>query len=566
MDKKYNNTFDVIVVGSGNGGMTAAITAHDQGLKVLLIEKSNLYGGTSATSGGGVWIPNNRYAKEVKADDSIEDARNYIQHVSPEGKIKQDLIETYLNKGPEMINFLHENSRVKYESLEHYPDYFPDDPGGKKGHRSMEPVPIYGNLLGSDFNKLRDQHVQTKGPFGINFTQVEGQILLGALSGWISLFIKLFFKYIFDFPYRLTNTRDRRLTMGNAGIARLRLSLKDRNIPLWLNTSFKEFILDKNKVVGIKVVKDDQELTLQTSKGVILAAGGFERNQKMRDEFLPQPSDSNWSAANTENTGDVIEQAIKINAKTHQMETAWWSTVMQVPGEDKARLSMVDKSLPGAFCVNSEGKRFSNESQNYVSFVDDMYTKYSSGNPCIPCYMIFDSNYRKKRPCGPLLQSSFMPDRFVPESWWDESFLIKSDTIEGLADKLGIDSDGLLQTIVKVNGYAKSGKDLDFKRGDSLYDRYYGDPVVKPNSCLGPIQKSPFYSITLYPGEMGTAGGLVIDTKARVLNIDNNPILGLWACGNCTSALLPRYPGPGSTLGPAMTFGYIAGRDIGGGN
>ena len=155
-DDKPN--FDVVVVGSGNGGMTAAITAHDQGLSVLIIEKSNLFGGTSATSGGGVWIPNNRYALEQNADDSIEDARAYIKHVSPEGKISSNLIETYLEKGPEMIDYLHENSQVRYQSLEHYPDYFPDDPGGKTGHRSMEPEPINGNLLKDDFSKLRDQH------------------------------------------------------------------------------------------------------------------------------------------------------------------------------------------------------------------------------------------------------------------------------------------------------------------------------------------------------------------------------------------------------------------------
>ena len=566
MNNNNENSFDVIVIGSGNGGMTAALTAHDQGSKVLIIEKSNLFGGTSATSGGGVWIPNNRYAKEVNADDSLQEARNYIQHVSPEGKIHKDLIETYLVKGPEMIDYLHENSQVRYQTLEHYPDYFPDDPGGKTGHRSMEPKPIYGNLLGNDFKKLRDQHIQTKGPMGINFTQVEGQILLGALSGWVTLFTKLFFKFIFDFPYRLTSSRDRRLTMGNAGVARLRLSLKDRNVPLWVNTSFKEFILKNEKIIGVKVVKEGKEINLDVSQGVILAAGGFERNQKMRDQFLPHPSHSNWSAGNLDNTGDVIYQAMRIGAKTHQMDTAWWSTVMQVPGEDKARLSMVDKSLPGTFCVNLKGERFSNESQNYVSFVDEMYKKNSSGNPCIPCYMIFDSDFRKKRPCGPLLQSSFMPDSLVPNHWWDESFLIKSDTVEGLANKLGIDKGGLLGTVKKVNSYSETGKDLDFQRGDSVYDRYYGDPEVKPNPCLGTIQKAPFYSITLYPGEMGTAGGLVIDTKARVLDTNNNPISGLWACGNCTTALLPRYPGPGSTLGPAMTFGYIAGRDIGGAN
>ncbi|MDG2061502.1 MAG: FAD-dependent oxidoreductase [SAR86 cluster bacterium] len=563
MTVKSSYSYDVIIIGSGNGGMTAAISAHDQGLNVLIIEKSRLFGGSSATSGGGVWVPNNRYAKELEANDSLEEARTYIKHVSPKEKISDDLIETYLIKGPEMIDYLHENTHVKYISLEHYPDYFPDDPGGKSGHRSMEPEPFYGDLLREDLKFLRGQHPQTKGPMGINFTQVEGQILLGGLSGWVILFIKLLIKFLFDFPYRFTNFKDRRLTMGNAGIARLRMSLKEREVPFWLNTSFKEFVFEGGKVTGIKAIKEGDEVTISARHGVVLASGGFERNQEMRDKFLPKPSKTSWSAANLDNTGEVITEAIKIGGKTNQMESAWWSTVMQVPGEEKARLSMVDKSLPGAFCVNSNGERFSNESQNYVSFVDEMYDKFSVGNPCIPCFMIFDSEYRKKRPCGPLLQSSMMPDSLVPNHWWDNSFLVKANSLEELADKLSINKDGFMKTINKVNTFAAEGKDLDYKRGDSVYDRYYGDPSIKPNPCLGTVSKPPFYSITLYPGEMGTAGGLVIDSRARVLDSNNLHIPGLWACGNCTSALLPRYPGPGSTLGPAMTFGYIAGRDIG---
>ena len=235
----WHSEFDILVVGSGNGAMTAGIVAHDGGAKVLLVEKSNHFGGTSATSGGGVWIPNNRYAVEAQAEDSIEEARTYIKHVSPPDKISNELIETYLIKGPEMVDYLHNNSRVKYQTLEHYPDYFPDDPGGKTGHRSMEPEPIDGALLGNELNSLRPQHPQTVGPMGINFTQVEGQILLGALKGWKSLFLKLFLKFIFDFPFRFTSKKDKRLTMGNAGIARLKLSLQDRNIPLWLKLNSK---------------------------------------------------------------------------------------------------------------------------------------------------------------------------------------------------------------------------------------------------------------------------------------------------------------------------------------
>ena len=562
--------FDVVVVGSGNGALTAALCSHDGGAKTLVIEKSSQFGGTSATSGGGVWIPNNRYAKAENVDDSDQDARNYINSVSPEGMIKEELIETYISEGPRMIDYLHENSQVKYRNLAHYPDYFPDNTGGKEGNRSMEPEPIFGTELGDDLGKLREQHPQTAftmGPINMNFTQVEGQLLLGALPGWKTQFAKLFTKYILDLTMRLKwGWKDRRLTMGNAGIARLILSLKDRNVDLWSLTAMTDLVDENGKVIGIKATKDGSSISIKANKGVILAAGGFERDQDLRDKYLPKPSNAEWSAANIHNTGDALKAALKLGADTHQMDTGWWSTTMKVPGQEKGWLSMVDKSMPGNYTVNKDGERFSNESQNYVSFVNDMFKKFDEGNPCAPCYMIFDSNFRKNRPCGPLLQSSMQPDSAVPKEWWTPSFLSKGETLEELAEIVGINPEGLKATQAKVNEYSLTGKDIELNRGDSAYDRYYGDPSVTPNPCLAPLQEGPFYCMVLYPGEMGTAGGLVIDTNARVLKQDGQPIDGLYACGNVTTALLPTYPGPGSTLGPAMTFGYLAAKDITGTN
>ena len=566
----WDYEYDVVVVGSGNGALTSALCAHDGGAKTLVIEKSDQFGGTSATSGGGVWIPNNRYAKAENVDDSDQDARDYINSVSPKGKINEDLIETYIIEGPRMIDYLHENSIVKYRNLSYYPDYFPDNPGGKGGNRSMEPEPISGTKLGNDLAKLREQHPQTAftmGPINMNFTQVEGQLLLGALPGWKSLFAKLITKYILDIPMRFKwGWKDRRLTMGNAGVARLILSLKDRDVDLWIDTGMTDLIENKGKVIGIKANKYGSEINIKANKGVILASGGFEKDQNLREQYLPQPTNSDWSAGNIYNTGDALKVALKLGADTHQMDTGWWSTVMKVPNQEKGWLSMVDKSMPGNYTVNKNGERFSNESQNYVSFVDDMFKQYAEGNPCAPCYMIFDSNFRKNRPCGPLLQGTMQPDSSVPKEWWTPSFLSKADTLEKLAEIVGIDPRGLLKTQAKVNKFSKTGKDLDLKRGDSVYDRYYGDPSVTPNPCLASLDKGPFYCMVLYPGEMGTAGGLVIDVNARVLKADGVAIPGLYACGNCTTALLPKYPGPGSTLGPAMTFGYLAAKHITGTN
>ena len=290
----------------------------------------------------------------------------------------------------------------------------------------MDPEPIFGTELGDDLGKLREQHPQTAftmGPINMNFTQVEGQLLLGALPGWKTQFAKLFTKYILDFAMRLKwGWKDRRLTMGNAGIARLILSLKDRKVDLWTLTAMTDLVDENGKVIGIKATKDGSSINIKANKGVILAAGGFERDQDLRDKYLPKPSNAEWSAANIHNTGDALKAALKLGADTHQMDTGWWSTTMKVPGQEKGWLSMVDKSMPGNYTVNKNGERFSNESQNYVSFVNDMFAKFDEGNPCAPCYMIFDSNFRKNRPCGPLLQGSMQPDSAVPKEWWTTSF------------------------------------------------------------------------------------------------------------------------------------------------
>jgi len=569
MSQAQHEEFDVVVIGSGNGAMTAGLVAHDHGAKVLLLEKTELFGGTSATSGGGVWIPNNRYARAAGAQDSPEDARAYLDHLTPEDTAPPELIETYLQTGPEMIDYLHENTRwVRYRNLAYYPDYFPHAPGGRSGNRSMEPEPLSGHQLGGALRYLRPQHPQTQMPGGINFTQVEGQVLLGALPGWQLLTAKRLLVYALDLRARWRSLRDYRLTMGNAGVARLYLSLQDRKVPLWRNTAFQDLVIEDGRVVGVSALQqqageaEPRTLQIRARRGVILAAGGFERNQQMREEFLPHPTQTQWSSANLYNTGDAHRAAMAAGAATHQMHWAWWATTGVIPGRDKAQMMMVEKSMPGNYTVNRNGRRFSNESQNYVGFVEDMFRRYQAGDPCIPCYMIFDADFRRNRPCGPLVQGKFMPDWMLPRSWWTPDFLMKGRTLRELAQKVGIDADGLEQTQRQVNEYARTGKDLDFQRGDSVYDRYYGDPTFKPNPCLGALKTPPFYSMALFPGEMGTAGGLVVDRDARVLRADREPIPGLYATGNCTSALLPRYPGPGATLGPAMVFGYRAGLHI----
>ena len=557
--------YDVVVVGSGNGGLTAGIVARARGARTVVLEKTDQYGGTSATSGGGVWVPCNRYAKAAGAEDSIEDARAYLAHMTPPDTVPDAIIDTYLREAPRMIDYLHNHTRwVEYRNLVHYPDYFPHAPGGRAGNRSMEPEPLDGRLLGGKLlRQLRRQHPQTTMFSYIHFTQVEGQTLLGALPGWWKLAAKLILQYLLDIPMRIRSTRHRRLTMGNAGIARLRLSLKEQGAILRLNTPMTGLLTENGRVTGITAIVDGKPARIRACWGVILAAGGFERNPEMRRQYLPNPTDTDWSASNLYNTGDAILAAQAIGAATRQMSWAWWSATAHPPGREKSQLVMVEQSMPGNYTVNKQGARFTNESQNYIGIIMDMYRSHNEEDkPCIPCYMIFDADFRRNRLAGPLVHGKFMPDWLLPRSWWTPDFLMKANTLRELAEKLGMDPDTLEETQRKVNEYARTGKDLDFERGDSVYDRYYGDPSIKPNPCLGPLAKPPFYAMTLRPGDMGTAGGLAVNTDAQVLREDGSPIPGLYATGNCSAAVLPRYPGPGSTLGPAMTFGYLAARHV----
>ena len=557
---RWHKEVDVLVVGSGNGAMTAAITANDKAkASVLIVEKSDKFGGTSALSGGGVWIPNNRYAKEHIEDDSFEKAKTYLTHTIPDEKRRDDMIDAYLKAGPEMIDFLHEHTRVRYESLEKYPDYYSNLPGAQNGHRSMEPEPINFSELEEDMDRfLTGGTMYMFGKYGL--TQVEGHNIISKHKGWLKNTLKLIFNYYKDIPWLLKGKGfSRRTCGGGAGVIRLFLSLKDRGISIQTSTPFKSLITENGKVVGAIIEENGQAINIKTNKGVILAAGGFEHNQDMREQYLPKPTSTKWSAGNKTNTGDAIQAAIDVGAATGFMNEAWWCTTKVIPGAEYPFLSIVNKSLPGSIVVNKAGKRFSNESQNYISFLKETFETHTDENPCIPMYMVFDANFRKKRSVWPAI----MPNFLLPKAYFETGFLATGDSLEELAEKLGMDAKGLKETVEAFNGYVDTGKDLAFQRGDSAYDQYYGDPEFKPNPCLGKIEKGPFMSVKLDAGDFGTQGGMVTNPNGQVLDKAGEPIEGLYACGNCTMAVLPTYPGPGSTLGPAMTFGYLAGKHIG---
>jgi len=569
MSDQFDEIFDVLVIGSGCGGLTAALTADiSNPAKVLVIEKSHLIGGTSATSGGVIWIPDNHLGKEKGAQDSISEAKEYLKATIPADEFNEVLIDTYLDQGPKMVRFMEENTDVRYTSLEHYPDYFQDAPGVKLGNRALEPLPVSADILGDDVDNLHPSGPQTIlfGRYGVNFE--ESHAFTTQSPGWLRLFLKIFFKYWLDIPWRIKRKRSRRLAFGAASVTRLISSVKKRNIPIWRSTELKEYIFKNNRVVGAVVKKDGQIIRIKATRGIIVASGGFGQNQSMREEYLPKPTNADWGCEPKTNTGDPIKAAEAIGAQLKFMDKAWWVTTLKAPDEDFPRLSEVEKSMPGNYTVNKSGKRFSNESQNYLTFMLEVLKKQEKGESFTPMYMIFDAEHRKNYPVGPLMPGKFFPDslvKFVHKNWFNDNFITRASSIEELAKKTGINSDGLIDTINKVNEYSKTGKDLDFQRGDNERDRFSGDQSLT-NPCLGSVTQAPFYAMRIDPGEFATCGGMVINNHGQVINKNNDPIPGLYASGNCTPALLTTYPGPGATIGPAMTFGFIAGKHISGSN
>ena len=556
-EAKWDREVDVLVVGTGNGALTAALCNWEMGSRdVLIIEKTDKVGGTSATSGGGIWIPDNHYAKACGADDSAEDAKKYLMGTLFGEDVPEEMIDIYIEQSPKMLKFLAERTDVVYESLEHYPDYYTNYEGARSGHRSLEPKPIDMSELGDDWKNLRWTHHMMRMFSRIHFTQVEAHTIMTQAPGWKSLLTKMILGYVTDIGWRFRTSIDRRLCTGSAGIARLYLSVKKRAIPLLFNTRMTSLVEEAGRVTGVIVEQGGQTLRIGTRKGVVLGAGGFEKNQALREQYLPAPTNTQWSAGNPGNEGDALLAGLALGAKTRLMKDAWWTTTLCVPDEPTPRLAIMEKSFPGSCVVNRAGERFANESQNYMAFQKDLFATHSDDSPNAPAWHIFDARFRRNFMVGPLMTAAMKPDWQIPKSWFETGFVTKAGSIRELAEQVGIDAQGLETTISKMNRYAETGIDEDFHRGESAYDRYYADPNIKPNPCLASIDEGPFYAMRIEAGDFGTLGGLDTDVHGRVKLEAGGVLEGLFAVGNCSAAILPTYPGPGATLGPAMTMAY----------
>ncbi|MGA0881364.1 MAG: FAD-dependent oxidoreductase [Burkholderiaceae bacterium] len=552
--------FDVVVVGSGAGGMLAALRAHDLGLSVVLVEKADVYGGTSAISGGGIWIPNNRHAKRAGLKDSPEAAKAYVE-ASVGDSVEAERIAAYLDAASRMADYLDEKTRVRYAVAAQYPDYYPSLPGALAGGRTLDPELFDASVLGDELKRLRPPSPTTLLMGKIAWTARQAHKAMSKSFGWRFMVVWAMLKFRMDKAWRKKTglRRDRYAALGSALVAGLRRSMMDRDIPLWLSSPLERIIEEGGSAVGVEITQNGVLRRIRARKGVILASGGFEQNQSLREQYLPAPTAVRWSATPAgQNTGDSLVAAQALGARTALMDWAWWCPTIGVPKETSQRGVFAERAFPGAIVVNGLGRRFANEAEPYLEFGKAMYDDHQRTGKTLPAWVIFDAHFRFHYAMGPIMPGQIMPDRRIPQEWWDQ-VLWTADSLEALAGKIGVDPAGLRETVDRMNGFAQTGKDLDFNRGGNVYDRYYGDVNVKPNPCLAPIQKGPFYAMRLDGGDIGTKGGLLTNAYAQVINQSGQPIRGLYAIGNCSSSVMgTSYPGAGSTLGPAMTFGMIA--------
>lgn len=545
MSESWDQEVDVLVVGTGSAGLMAAITAAEAGLRTLVIESTDKWGGTTNLSGGGLWMPTNPLMASFGVADSVDEALKYMEaaigDVGPASSParRRAFVETV----PEMFRFL-EQRGVRWAAAKDYPDYYPDLPGGKIG-RAIEVEPFDAKRLGDWFDKSRSS--EGLPPIPLKTDDVWLLARAWSTPGGLVRGARLVGRTLLGF------LRGKKLYgMGSALVASLMEIVLGQGTEVLLESPLTDLVVEDGVVVGAVVGRPDGSSSrVRVRAGVVLGAGGFAHNRKMREEHHGIPG---YSSAADGDIGSVIGIAAAIGGQLALMDDAWWGASVPDPDGSKPMFVLAERSLPFGLIVDQHGDRYVNESASYIDVGHAMLERDKEVS-AIPSWLIVEARHRRRYLFSPFMQGT--------KRLKEAGIVRRAATLDDLAGLLGMEPARLRATVDRFNGFTRSGVDTDFGRGRTAYDRYYSDPRVKPNPNLGPIEKGPFTAVQLVPGDLGTKGGLLTDADARVLDHDGRVIPGLYAAGNTTASVMGRtYPGPGSTIAPAMIFGYRAARHL----
>jgi 3-oxosteroid 1-dehydrogenase len=554
----WDKSVDLLIAGSGGGGLVAALAALDSGIEPLVVEKQGLVGGSTGLSGGMVWLPNNPLMRADGIADSHKDGLAYLADVvgdigaasSPARR------EMFLTAGYEMINFLLRKD-VRLVRCPGWSDYYPNHKGGNVAGRAVEAIPFAVTELGEWSDRIQPALAKSHGKgFVVKTNELRSVQYYNRAPRAFAVALRVFLRTA------AARIRHREILTNGASLIgqmlKALIDLGDGEPALWTNAAMKDLIVEDGRVVGARIARDGSSLNVQARNGVLLAAGGFGRNADMRRRYSGnQPNEAKWSIANAGDTGEVLQAAMRLGAKTDLLDEAWWlpSVFIANGGPEAASLGS-GRQRPGAIFVDGTGRRFCNESNSYVEVGKAMYA-----NKAVPCWMIFDEGYVSRYVSG----ANPFKKRRLPEGLIERADVMRGGTVGGLARQIDVPADELGHTVQRFNEFAAQGLDPDFGRGQSAYNDCLGDPGYRPNAAIGPLDRAPFYATRVFPADVGTCGGVITNEYAQVLDDDDRVIDGLYATGNTTATVMGRtYLGAGGSIAYTMVFGYVAARHAAG--
>lgn len=559
---EQETSYDVLVVGTGASGMSAAVTAAYEGLKVLVVDKAPVYGGTTARSGGWLWIPGTKLAKEQGISEPAGAARAYLQHETTT-HFDPARVDAFIENGPKAIDFFTEKTCVQFDMPPVFPDYHAEAPGGQPGGRSMVTRPFDARELGTYVSKLAPP-VPELTVFGMMLGS--GKELWHFLRAFKSLesfwyVAKRFGGHLMDV---VRYGRGMTLTNGNALAGRLAKAGMDLSIPVWLNAPVKKLIVEGDAVVGATVVRDGKSVEIRVRRGVVLACGGFPYDIERRKQLFPHAPTGreHFTPSPALNTGDGLRLGESVGGwvdPTIPNAAAWCPTsvVHRKDGTQGVMPHFIDRAKPGVIAVTTKGRRFTNEALSYHDFIQAL-VKACKNSAEVTCWLVCDHEHLREYGLGAVAPFPLPIGKHLKSG-----YLKRGSSLQDLASVIGVPAAALQEEVEVFNRDAASGVDTKFSKGSTAYNRYQGDSLVKPNPCMAPIRKGPFYAIKIVVGEIGTFAGLATDESCQVLSKDRQPVKGLYAVGNDAASIMGgNYPGAGITLGPALTFGYVVGQTL----